>query len=107
MEFLRIEPSDTLRWNEMWNLYEESFPLSERRRKKIISGHAPIRFSFLFVGMGGGLAYRNYLFIGSGLRIAYPEYLAVNPPLRGQGYGSTILRYLCDSVYTLILKLIR
>ena len=34
MEFLRIEQSDKSRWNKVWELYESSFPIAERRKMK-------------------------------------------------------------------------
>jgi GNAT superfamily N-acetyltransferase len=104
MEFLRIEPSDTLRWNEMWKLYEESFPLSERRREEDhIRACADPFFFPLSAWEEGQLI--GIIFYWEWASYRYLEYLAVNPWLRGQGYGSKILRYLCDSAHTLILEI--
>ncbi|HBK31245.1 MAG TPA: hypothetical protein DDZ78_06435, partial [Porphyromonadaceae bacterium] len=32
MEFLKIDQTDSDRWDQVWQLYEESFPLAERRK---------------------------------------------------------------------------
>ena len=32
MEFLKISWDDSKRWDMVWSLYEESFPLAERRK---------------------------------------------------------------------------
>jgi len=33
MEYLQISPDDTTRWDNVWTLYEESFPEAERRKR--------------------------------------------------------------------------
>ena len=86
----------------MWKLYEESFPLSNAEGKKIIRACAD-PFSFLCRHEEGQLI--GIIFYWEWASYRYLEYLAVNPWLRGQGYGSKILRYLCDSAHTLILEI--
>jgi len=83
MEFLRIEPTDTLRWNAMWKLYEKSFLYRNVERKKIIFEPVPIHFSS-FVDMEDDQLI-GIIFYWEWGSYRYTEYLAVNPQLRNQG----------------------
>lgn len=104
MEFLRIDPEEQEKWNSVWNLYEESFPVSERRK---IEDHllacTDERFFPLSAWDGDRLAGLLFFWEWNGYR--YLEHLAVTPELRGQGYGSEMLRYLRDSEQTIILEI--
>ena len=104
MEFLRIEPTDTLRWNEVWKLYEESFPLSERRKEEDHIRACTDPFFFPLSAWEEGQLI-GIVFYWEWDSYRYTEYLAVTPRLRSQGYGSKMLRYLCDSDHTLILEI--
>ena len=105
MEYLRIEADDKERWNRVWDLYEKSFPVAERRK---INDHlracADERFFPLSIWEGQQLI--GLMFFWEWDTYRYLEHLAVNPEIRGHGYGSQLLRYLCDSEHTIILKLI-
>ncbi len=104
MEFLQIKQSDTHRWNKVWKLYEESFPLAERRK---IDDHlracADPQFFPLSAWEGNELI--GFLFFWEWDSYRYLEYLAVAPELRGQSYGSQMLRYLRDTEHTIILEI--
>lgn len=104
MEFLRIDPQDTLRWNKVWDLYEESFPIAERRK---IEDHIRANTNELFFPLsaweGGELI--GLLFYWEWDSYRYLEYLAVNPVFRSQGFGSQMLRWLRDSEHTIILEI--
>jgi len=104
MEFLRIEPTDTLRWNEVWKLYEESFPLSERRKEEDHIRACTDPFFFPLSAWEEGQLI-GIIFYWEWDSYRYTEYLAVTPHLRSQGYGSKMLRYVCDSDHTLILEI--
>lgn len=97
MELLALQPTDTLLWDQAWNLYETSFPAHERRRKEdhlramqeesefhcIIAvrrgenGTAPTLLALLYYWEHGSMI--------------YIEHLAVDPALRGQNIGSALL----------------
>lgn len=104
MEFLRIDPEEQERWNSVWNLYEESFPVAERRKMEDhLLACTDERFFPLSAWDGGRLAGLLFFWEWKGYR--YLEHLAVTPEQRGQGYGSEMLRYLRDSEQTIILEI--
>ena len=104
MEFLQIKETDTQRWNKVWELYEESFPIAERRK---IADHirACSDSQFYPISAWEGSELIGLLFYWEWDSYRYLEYLAVNPELRGSGFGSQLLRYLRDSDHTIILEI--
>ncbi len=104
MDFFRIDPNETERWNKVWVLYEESFPPAERRK---INDHlracADERFFPLSAWDGRELV--GLLFFWEWNSYRYLEHLAVPPSLRGHGFGSQMLSYLRDSAHTIILEI--
>ncbi len=104
MEYLRIDPGEQERWNSVWSLYEESFPVAERRKMEDhLLACTDERFFPLSAWDGGRLAGLLFFWEWKGYR--YLEHLAVAAPLRGQGFGSEMLRYLRDSEHTIILEI--
>jgi len=66
MEYLRIGPTDTARLNSVWKLYEESFPVAERRKMNDhLRACGDNRFSPLSAWEGGELI--GLMFSGSGI----------------------------------------
>ena len=104
MEFLKIKPLDTIRWNEVWKLYEESFPLAERRK---MEDHIRASENRQFFPLSAWDEDRliGIIFYWEWDTYRYIEYLAVNPEIRSQGFGSQILRSICDSGHTIILEI--
>lgn len=104
MEFLQIEPKDSFRWNKVWDLYESSFPIAERRKKEdhLRASEDPMFFP-LSAWEGSQLI--GLLFYWEWDSYRYLEHLAVSPELRGQGYGSQMLRFLRDTEHTIILEI--
>ncbi len=104
MEFLRIDSSDKDRWNEVWNLYESSFPTPEKRREEdhLRAMENP---QFFPVSAWENGALIGIVFYWEWGKYRYLEYLAVNTELRGKGYGSQLLRYLSDEGHTIILEI--
>ncbi|RNC65504.1 GNAT family N-acetyltransferase [Proteiniphilum sp. X52] len=104
MEYLRIDLNDRARWDRVWKLYEESFPLAERRKKEDhLRAYADDRFFPLSAWEGEELI--GLIFFWEWDSYRYLEYLAVNPELRGQSFGSRMLKYLRDSQHTIILEI--
>ncbi len=104
MEFLRIDQSDKKRWNRVWELYESSFPIAERRKMKDhLRACSDAHFHPVSAWEGGELI--GLLFYWEWDQYRYLEYLAINPELRGHGFGSQLLRYLRDSEHTIILEI--
>ncbi len=104
MEFLKIEPEDKSRWSEVWKLYEESFPVAERRKAEDhLSACNDNRFFPLSVWDGNQLI--GLMFFWEWDNYRYLEHLAVNPDLRGHGYGTQLLNYLRESNHTIILEI--
>ena len=104
MEFLKINWDDSERWDKVWALYEESFPLAERRK---LEDHkrafADPRFHPLSVWEGVLLLGIAFYWEWNNYR--YVEYLAVSPDLRGHGYGFEIIKHIRDSQHTIILEI--
>ncbi len=104
MEYSRITPNDATRWEALWRLYEESFPKAERRKKADhLRAVTDERFYPLSAWEGRELV--GLMFFWEWDRFRYLEHLAINPGLRGQGYGSRMLRDLRDSEHTVILEI--
>lgn len=104
MEFLKISPDDKDRWNMVWKLYEDSFPLAERRKEvDHIKAYEDDRFYPLSAWEGNELI--GLMFFWEWDSYRYLEHLAVSPTLRGHGYGSQLLRHLRDSEHTIILEI--
>ena len=96
MELISLQPTNDLLWKQTWKLYEESFPLYERRLcedhlramdeeefhcqiavSRGENGTPPTLLALFFWWEHGSM---NYI-----------EHIAVNPSLRGQNIGSTLL----------------
>ena len=104
MEYLKISPDHIERWKSVWELYEGSFPLAEKRKKEDhLRAYADKRFFPLSAWEGKELI--GLIFFWEWDSYRYLEYLAVNPRLRGQSFGSQMLRYLRDSEHTIILEI--
>lgn len=104
MEYLQIEESNRSEWEKIWDLYESSFPLAERRKKEDhIRACSDSRFFPISAWENGELI--GLLFYWEWDSYRYLEYLAVNPKFRGQGFGSEILRRLRNSEHTIILEI--
>lgn len=78
-------------------LYEESFPVAERRPWELIGSpdhkDRPLLFEILADGRLAGLAT-----LWTFDRFAYIEHLAVHPDFRGHGVGSEAVRQLIEKV---------
>lgn len=104
MEFIEIKETDKYRWEKVWKLYEESFPIAERRKEEDhLRAAADPQFFPLSAWDGNQLL--GILFYWEWDSYRYLEYLAVNPHIRSRGYGSQLLRYLRDSEHTIILEI--
>lgn len=104
MEFLKIQPTDVQKWNNVWKLYEDSFPIAERRKlQDHLRAYSDNQFFPLSAWEGSQLI--GLLFYWEWDSYRYLEYLAVNPDLRGHGFGSQILQHLRDSNHTIILEI--
>ena len=104
MEFKIIKHRDSEQWQKVWNLYEKSFPIAERRKledhlracENELFNPVSIWDNDLFIGIAFYWEWSNYRYI---------EYLAVTPELHGKGYGSQIIKKIRDSEYTIILEI--
>lgn len=104
MEFIKIEQAESAKWDEVWNLYEKSFPVAERRK---LNDHLRASEDKHFHPLS---VWDNNLLIGiifywEWNSYRYIEYLAVSPNLHGHGYGSQIIKKIRDSEHTTILEI--
>ena len=104
MEFIRIEREDSERWNKVWNLYEESFPVAERRK---LEDHLRAYNNPLFhpLSVWEKEELLGIVFYWEWDNYRYVEYLAVSNNLRGKGYGNQIIKHIKDSEHTIILEI--
>ena len=104
MEFLNIDCSNAEKWNKVWQLYEESFPLAERRKQDDhIRACTDTMFHPLSAWEGNQLI--GILFYWEWDSYRYLEYLAVSPELRKQGYGSQMLSHFKNTSFSIILEI--
>lgn len=104
MEYLKINKLDTTRWNKVWELYNDSFPTAEKRTEEDhLRACADERFFPLSAWNGNELV--GLLFYWEWDSFRYLEHIAVSSYLRGNGYGSRMLRHLRDSEKTVILEI--
>ena len=104
MEWQRVTNTEHKGWPAMWYLYQHSFPLSEQRtiQCQIEAMQDPQYHCYglwehdVFIGILMYWAWDNQQYI---------EHFAINPQLRGQGYGSIILKKLMDNQHTIILEI--
>lgn len=104
MKFIKIERENSDKWNKVWSLYEQSFPLAERRK---IEDHVRASEDKHFHPLS---IWENEVLLGIAFywewdSYRYIEYLAVTPELHGQGYGSQIIKEIRDSQHTIILEI--
>lgn len=90
MEIIKVIPSNSNLWDQVWRLYVESFPEHERRR---ISSHMraaenPAFHTYIGVDNGNLQAILFYWTYDNNI---YVEHVAVNPLLRGKNIGSTLM----------------
>ncbi|PKV67244.1 GNAT family N-acetyltransferase [Pontibacter ramchanderi] len=91
MEYIRLTDSSHHLFEEAWQLYEQSFPLEERRPlswQQTIMPHGNYRFELVL--LEGNLV--GILLWWSFEEIRFIEHFATVPALRGQGYGKLILK---------------
>lgn len=91
MEIIKVIPSNSNLWDQVWRLYSDSFPEHERRR---ISSHTRASedndfHTYMAVDNGNLLAILFYWQYDSTI---YIEHIAVSPTMRGKNIGSTLLR---------------
>ncbi len=104
MEFKRIEQEDSERWKQVWDLYESSFPLAERRKlEDHIRASENEHFHPLSIWDNDQLI--GFAFYWEWSNYRYVEYFAVSPELHGQSYGSQIIKEIRDSQHTIILEI--
>ena len=104
MEFLNIELNNTEKWEKVWDLYENSFPIAERRKiEDHIRACEDPHFHPLSVWEDDQLL--GIIFYWEWNYYRYVEYLAVTPELRGHGYGFQIIKHIRDSEHTIILEI--
>lgn len=104
MEFKIIEHSNKEQWEKVWKLYENSFPIAERRK---LEDHLRACENELFypVSIWEEEDFIGIAFYWEWSNYRYIEYLAVIPELHGKGYGSQIINKIRNSKYTIILEI--
>lgn len=104
MEFKRIELEESERFKKVWNLYELSFPIAERRK---LEDHLRACENEYFhpLSIWDEEQLLGIAFYWEWDKYRYIEYLAVSPELHGHGYGSQIIKEIRDSEHIIILEI--
>jgi GNAT superfamily N-acetyltransferase len=91
MDLLKIIPSESRLWEQVWRLYSDSFPEYERRgiNSHLQATDDPAYFTEIALDNGNLTAILFYWRYNSSY--IYLEHLAVRPEMRGQHIGSRLL----------------
>ena len=106
MEIIKITPSDSKLWEQVWRLYIDSFPEWERRR---ISSHGRATeeddFNTYIALDDGNLM--GLIFYWKNNDFIYVEHLAITSSMRGKSFGSRIIEELIDEYpgYSILLEI--
>lgn len=104
MEFIRISSKDDKYFNEAMKIYESSFPIFEQRTiKDQIEALKDKNFYSTIICENNRLI--GLLFYWKYKKYTYIEHLAISPSLRGQNYGSKILKAFCKDNENTILEI--
>lgn len=98
MKMIKLSEADPQLLAQTWRLYEESFPVYEirSRQAQMLAAHDESSQSMILTDEREELmAILFYWLTGD---MVYVEFLAVNPALRGQNIGTTVLEQL-SSIY--------
>lgn len=104
MEFLPITSKQHVHFRNTWSLYEKSFPVAEQRKSE---DHLRASQDQHFHPMSAfeDDEFIGFIFYWEWDNYRYVEHMAVKPALRGEGYGSQILKWVCDREHTIILEI--
>ncbi len=96
MELISLRPTDSQLWSQAWKLYEESFPPYERRLpedhlRAMQDGEFHCQVAVRRGENGAAPALLALFFYWEHGPMVYIEHIAVDPALRGQNIGSTLL----------------
>lgn len=104
MKKILIDSIEEKGWSQIWEIYESSFPIYERRNleshMKAMKNQQFFCSAFLeeetVVGILFYWEFENYKYI---------EHFAINGKLRGKNYGSRILEKFCDTEKKIVLEI--
>ena len=104
MNFSRITTTNDKNFHKTWNLYEKSFPIYERRTLDThIKALNDENFYCTYITENN--TFIGILFYWKLEEFIYIEHLAIDETLRGQGYGSKILKEFSSIEKNLILEI--
>ena len=104
MEWRRYGQMDAYGFEEVWSLYQESFPLHEQRLP-VHQSQAMADPRFFCRAAYEGDALQALLFSWRMGKLCYVEHFAVHPALRGSGIGSALLRDFCREEGAVVLEI--
>lgn len=104
MQFMNFQDLSSEKQKELWTIYETSFPTHERRPlKDHVAALKDKRFHAQAVMDRQQIT--ALLFYWDLPGMCYIEHFAVCPSLRGQNYGSRILKKFCELKKNIILEI--
>lgn len=104
MNFVRLKNVDNLYWNKIWPVYQNSFPIFEKRKiEDHIAAMGDDEFYCTVIFEDNILI--GFLFYWQWDKYQYIEHFAIIPSLRGKNYGSRILKEFCKDDKIIILEI--
>jgi ribosomal protein S18 acetylase RimI-like enzyme len=103
-KFQRVTNTDNSLFHSLWNLYEDAFPIMERRElflQKIVLNQSSYHCDAILYKdeLAGFILWWQFI------DAIYIEHLAINNTLRGQGLGATMLgEFITNHQKTIILE---
>lgn len=100
----RLQSTEDARWQEIWQLYQNSFPPYEIRtepiQKKLMAEESYYGIVFYEEEQLVGI-----LFYWETETMRYVEHLAISPALRGKNYGTQMMQELCNTEKIVMLEI--
>ena len=90
MKFEKVDQSHR-KWNQIWSVYEQSFPMRERRSARAHAAAVTDEDFHTLAAFDEAGDFAALLFYWEYENIVYVEHLAVNPAMRGRNIGSALM----------------
>lgn len=102
MEFIRINTTRDTYWEQAWEIYEQSFPVFERRLfDNQVEAMKEESYNCVVVVKNDGVV--GMIFYWEWEESIYIEHFAIHSDFRGRNYGSTILKEFVESTSKVVI----
>lgn len=102
MKFIRMQTAQDSYWEETWEIYKQSFPVFERRLlNNQIEAMEEESYHCVVAVQNNQVV--GMIFYWEWEESIYIEHFAIHPDLRGQSYGSAILKEFVESTSKVVI----